>query len=489
VATNLLMVSIIEGKTHLLNLKRRVKSGEVIDKPIFDADPETLDEKCKKANEIIITSDFPSCNYFWGRFPRVGRRFLKEVVVREARQTFGYAGAVRAAYNDLGLVMVDGAAKRELSCVVADEADVSYIENDIYAKYKSKISQINALPVALCAAVSHTQQPSGDFMVIAVGESSTTMAIGSPNGDVKVARNIPIGMWDENDTKNAAFYQNFFNEIEKDITNTTLYYMQNFPGAECNRYYMLGSPALENALTAHGADSSIPNIQFGFSQPPIASMDKQQATAWAYIYGALYCHRQYNLLSKQIILTRNFNRGHKFAVTAIAAAILGFGLYLYQIDPVGADRITKYKQKNAELAAVQTEVVDLECEVNTLNRFSGWETFYRNTYKNQPAWGKLFSELAHGIPKEIIIDDFRIIPTAGRGVSVWNGIITGNINVGEWDNGLRLLRKFGGIIHNSPHFKILKVRYTPAEDGQDQAKDEIIFDFQINAQLTPQDTQ
>jgi hypothetical protein len=487
-ANNILMVSMIDGKTHLLNLKRHVKSYQLADQPIFDADLSTLEEKCKKAREIYVNSDFPSANYFWGRFPKVGRRYIKEIVVREARQQFGYVGPVRATFQDVGQTFEGGTAKRLLACAVVDNTEVFPIENEIFGRFKHKISHINSLSTALCAVVAQVERPSGDFMVISIGDSSTTMAISSRRGDVKVSRQIPIGFGDKDDCNDAVRCQNFFNEIAKDVTNTNLYYLQNFQGSECSAYYMLGSPSVQLALEQHGDEGILPGVQFGLSRSPLSSIDNKQASAWAYMFGSLYCHRNYNFLSPKIVLQRNFNQGYRFAMTAIVAAIVGCGLYLYQIDPVGADKISKYRIKNAKLATTQNEVLDLKNQVNTLNQFSGWKTFYRNTYKDQPAWNTMFTEMAHHLPKEIVIDSFRIDSGAGKGIRAWKVLFTGHIKVPEWDRGLELLRDFGAKIHSSPNFRIVNVRYTPAMDEDNRPTEEISFDFQINAQLTSQDT-
>lgn len=486
-ANNILMVSMIDGKTHLLNLKRHVKSYQLAEQPIFDADEATIEEKCKKATAIYVNADFPSANYFWERFPKVGRQYIKEIVVREARQIFGYVGAVRAAFQDVGQAFDGNVPKRLLACTAVDNSEVFPIENEIFSRYKHKIHNINTLPNSLCAVVSHVEKPAGDFMVISVSESSTTLAIGSPRGDVKVSRQIPIGFGDQDDCNDEERCKNFFNEVAKDITNTNLYYLQNFQGGECTAYYMLGTPSLEVALDQFGVDDLLPSIQFGFSHSPLTSIDTKQASAWAYLFGSLYCHRNYNLLSPKIVLARNFNQGYRYAMIVLIAAIVGCGLYLYQIDPVGADRISDYQVKNSKLANLQTEVFDLKNQVNTLNQFSGWKTFYRNTYENQPAWNALFSEMAFNLPKEIVIDSFRIDPGGNRGVRVWNGIFKGYIKVPEWDQGLELLREFGAKMHRSPNFKIINARYAPSMDEDNRPTEEISFDFQINVQLTPQD--
>lgn len=489
-ARNVLMASIIDGKTHLLTLKRSVKIYHMSGPPIFDADRETLEEKSRNAHEIYVVSDFPTANHYWGDFPDVPLRHLKEVVVREASEKFGYVGPIRAAFRDVGQVYQGSTRKRLLSCVVVDNAEVSRLENEVFRGHSHKIIRIDSLSTVLAAAVSHVENPNSDFMVIAVGDSTTSIVVSSPKGDVKIARQIPVGFGKEMDFNNAALCKSFFQEIARDVSSTRLYYLQECQGSECGVPYMLGTPALERALELHGED--VQPLNFGFSKSPLSFMDVKQAAACAHLIGAFYCPKNYNLLSTQIQVARSLDRVYRLAMASIGAAIVGFGFYLYQIEPVGADKLAGYSAKIQQLKAVQQEVAGLKKQVADLNRFSGWETFYKNTYQNQPGWNVMFSEVAGNLPKEIVIESVRIEPgpvkdERGKDVQGWNCIIVGLIKVSEWDKGLQKLREFGKSIHRSPNFKIQTVKYSPSLDKDNRPTEETSFSFQINAQLTPQD--
>lgn len=487
-ANNILMVSIINDKVHLLELKRTIKSYQVLGEPIIDADRETLDDYGARASEIIINADLPSCNHYWGAFPKVSNRYLKDIVIRETRQNFLYSGIIRSAIQDVGSTYEEGTPKRLLSCILVDDNEVSYIENNLFGKFTPKISHINPTAVALCSVIASNENPRGDFMVIAVGENSTNMAISSPKGDVKVARHLThLGFRKDSDLKNAELCKTFFNEIEKEINKTSLHYLQTFQDSECSNFFMLGNPSVKLALEKYGTYQNMPSIRFGFTHSPLSSLDGAKAAEWAYIFGSLYCHRNYNLLSRQVVINRNFNLAYRYAMIIIGAAILGALLYLYQVDPVSADKIAEYRSKNNELVLIQNEVADLKNQVSTLNQFRGWENFYENTYKNQPAWGKVFSEGARNKPEEILIENLRIDPVTERGGLRWNAVISGHIRVSEWAKGLELLRKYGAVLHRSPNFEIEKIKYAPASEKENRPGEEIGFKFQIDALLTPQD--
>jgi len=249
---------------------------------------------------------------------------------------------------------------------------------------------------------------------------------------------------------------------------------------------MLGNPILKQALERYGSDT-MPPIQLGFTNSPLPALDLDKAAEWVYIFGSLYCHRNYNLLNRQIVITRNFNRGYQFAMISIFLAIIGSLIYLYQVEPVSADKIAEYRSKNNHLALIQKEVIELQNQVNKINQFSGWGDFYNNTYKNQPSWNSLFSEVAQSQPKEMVIENFRIDPGIDKGVRKWNVVITGHILVPEWKQGLELLRAFGTTIHHSPHFEIEKIKYSPDKEKEEKLADEIGFQFQIDALLKPRD--
>jgi hypothetical protein len=494
VARNVLLVSIIDGKTHLLTLKRNIKIYHISGQPIFNADRETLEEKCRKSHEISVISDFPNANHYWDYFPKVPLRDLKEVVVRDAADKYGYLAQVRAVFEGVGEGFREGTPKRLLSCLVVDNADVFRIENEVFRNHRHKIVRIDSVPAVLAAVVSHVEKPASDFMVIDVGETSTSICISSPKGHVKISRQIPVGFGKdikESDSNYAALCVNFFHEVAKDVTSTNLYYMQKFLDSECNVRYMLGPPALKRALESHGKD--IPPVRFGFTKSPLSFMNLEQAATCAHLIGALFCSSSYNLLSTHIRVARNVDRAYRVAIASVGAAIIGSGFYLYQIQPVPEKKIAAYNAKNAELATVQEEVLALRKQVATLNRFSGWETFYKNTYQNQPAWNVMFSEVASSLPKEIVIESVRIEPgtvkdTTGKDVQGWTCAIAGVIKVNEWDKGLQKLREFGKKIHGSPNFAIQTVKYEPELDKDKHPTQETSFSFQINAQLTPQDT-
>ncbi|MCU0615420.1 MAG: hypothetical protein MUD09_10155 [Desulfobacterales bacterium] len=378
-AKPLLMVSIINNKVHLLELKHSIKSYQVMGEAIIDADQETVDDYAGRAGEIIINAVFSDCYHYWGSFPKVSSRYLKDIVIREIRQDFMESGIIRAALQDVGSVYVDGTPKRLMSCILVDDSEVADIENRRFGKFSDKISHISPASAGLCAAIANTENPKDDFMVITVEEDFTIIAISSAKGDVKVARHLAhLGFNKDNDLNNADLCKTFFREIEKEITTTSLHYLQNFQDSQCNNFYMLGSPTLELALERYGSDQAMPSIQFGFSISPLPSLESEKATEWAYIFSTLYCHRNYNLLNRQIVIARNFNRGYQFAMIAILVAIMGSLLYLYQIDPVSADKIAEYRSKNNQLEVIQTEVLELKNQVDTLNQFSGWENFYKN---------------------------------------------------------------------------------------------------------------
>ena len=274
-----LMVSIVDGKVHLLRMKRGVKSYQPDGEPVIDADPPTVEEMCKRAHEIIVTSNFPSGKSFWGRYPKVGRHYLKEIVVREARQKFNIEGNVRAAFHSVGLVSEERTAKRLLACTVVDHQEVADIENRRLGRFREKIKHVVTLPAALCALVAHTETPKTDFMVVSVGEGSITLAISSPSGDVKVARQRDIGFARTIDPHDAERCSAFFSHVAEEIVSTQLYYLQEFQGAECKAYFMFGEPALKLALDRCGRDRFQSPIQFGLKQSPFPGLDDARAAA------------------------------------------------------------------------------------------------------------------------------------------------------------------------------------------------------------------
>ncbi len=497
-AIKTLTVSFVEDRIDLLKLEQGVTySFSALDGVQTDVDQLALNAAARWAEQIFITGDFPSAVYQWASFARVPYRHQIQLISRHAAKLLDAPEGLRVAFQDEGNILDKGVPKRRVAYLAVPENEVSRLENDLLGRYKRKIVRITTLPVALAAAIVQAEHPEEDFMIIWVGEVSTIFAVSSAEGDVRVARNIPVGLSRSGMAGEPALREEFSRELDRDITTTLLLYGDLFGQQKCARFYFLGNRELESILEDFPLQSvARANSVYGIPRPLIQRQDTI-AQESEHLLGNLFVRRSFNLADRSIIWGRRFEKGYRLASTALKVMIIAALAWLFLVaPPIGEDQRAAYQDKKAELEKLNQTLYRLEEKQIELNRYGGWRDFYRNTYINQPAWAKMFSSLAATIPEEFVIKRFTIKPDKGKeeGVHGWSCLMKGHIKAANWNEGLELLRRFGAAIHHTPYFDIDDIKYTTLEDankknattadqatGDDETEE---FDFEIRMKLT-----
>ncbi len=488
-ANKILSVSISEDKIDILRLEQGVTSTYTAQKPAeYDIDQQTLAEAAGWADQIFINAEFPSAQYQWDVFPKVSNKILKQLIVRKANQALESSKAARVAFKDQGTVTVDGISKRKVSYLAINEDNVVDFEKNIFAGYKKKIRGITSLPVALCGAVVQSERPENDFMVTWVGEMSTIFVISSPQGDVKIARNIPVGLDVDDISKDAdEVLESFGREFDRDIMTTLLLYNDTFEDPSCENFYLFGNEKLSTVLEKFQLNSTGDHRVYRLEHLPVQGLQGNDQQAY-HLLGNLFAPKHYNLLSSSILWEQRFDQGYTYAIGLLLAGIVASAAWmLFTTPPERGKYKEQYSQKKAELAAINSKLFELESKEMELKRFSGWKDFYKNTYTNQPAWSKMFSSLAQNIPREFVIKRLIISPGKGKGIYDWTCLLEGHIRTDHWNDGLALLREFGARMNNSPYFKIDDATYTPQGDKTKENDEGNTFDFVIKMKLTPKE--
>lgn len=488
-AYKILSVSISEDKIDILRLELGVTSTYVAKRPPeTDVDQKTWEKAAQWADQILINADFPSAEYQWSVFAKVNNRILKQLVTRHGMQALESREGARVGFKDQGPVTVDGLVKRKVSYLAVNEEDVGNWEEQVFAKYRKKIRRITSLPVALSASVVQSEKPQQDFMVAWVGEMSTIFAISSPHGDIKVARNIPVGL-DRGDLAEDedAVLESFAREFDRDIMTTLLLYNDTFEEPACQNFYLLGNEKLAAIMERFPLGSTGEHNLYSLDHLPVRGLHGNDLRAY-HLLGNLFNTQQYNLVSPSIIWGQRFDKGYTYATALLAAGIFAVGAWMVLTTPAERGKYPQtYSAKQAELKEINNRLYRLQAQEIELNRFSGWKDFYKNTYTNQPAWSHLFSSLAAAIPEEFVINSFEITPGKKTGLHGWTCLLEGHIQATHWNDGLALLREFGARIHQSPYYEILDVQYTPLDDDKNAGNQETAFDFVIRMKLTPQE--
>ncbi len=483
-AFKILSVSILEENIDILRFEQGMTNTfSAIGESQRYVDQKTLDKAAKWADQIHINSVLPSAEYTWSNFPKVNNRILKQLVNRHAIQYLETRQGVRVAFQDQGNTIVDALVKRRVSSLAAHEEEIVKLEKGIFAKYRHKIHRVTSLPVALCNAVVFSEQPKTDFMVVWVGERSTIFAISSPQGDIKVARNIPVAIdlkyVEDGDLEDMA------RELDRDIMTTLLLYSDTFEDPVVTNFYLLGNPKLSRMFETASLESVGHHGTLSLDNLPVRGLKSTDTRAY-HLLSNLFPGRGYNLVDPAITWGQRFDRGYRYASMLLLGCLITTATWLLLTAPPGKASVDAvYTQKKLELEEVNNKLYQLQSKEIELKRFSGWESFYKNTYTNQPAWSKMFSSLAADVPKEFVFKSVEINPGKKTGVHGWTMVLTGQIKTNEWNGGLALLRDFGTKFHQSPYVDIIDVQYTPLEEARSADLQETSFDVVISMKLIP----
>lgn len=489
-ANKILSVSIVEEKINIFKLDQGMMHTYTPVAPAqFDVDKETLVNAAQWADEIRINKDFPSAEHLWSPFPKVANRILKRLVARHATQTMEVAGGVRVAIQNQGPMISEGLNKNKVSFLAVQETGISEWEKKTFGKYYKKIHLITSLPVALAAAVIQSESPKNNFMVVWPGELSTVFVVSTPEGDVKVARNIPVGMdnqeLDENDPESS---ERFTQDFDRDIMTTLLVYNDMFDDHVCENFYLLGNEKFQSICRQFPLQSVADNGMYQLNNLPVRGSVRADKHYY-HLLGNLFTAR-YNLVDPSIVWEQRFDRGYKYACFVLISCIATAGVWMvYSMPEAGAEKSSFFATKKNELEVINTRLYELEQHKIKLKRFDGWKNFYKNTYTNQPAWSSMLSSLAVNIPKEFVINSFDIRPGKGKGVHGWDCNLDGHINSIQWNEGLALLRQFGSQIHRSPYYRIVDIQYNPLGDDKQAGSQVSSFNFVIKMELLPQENE
>lgn len=490
----------LENEIHLLKLQRKVNSFEILEKPFWKVNEDELSQECAWADEIYINKDFPSASFHWGFFPRTQTRYLKNILKRDAKNRFDMYGNIRVAHKNIDQVTHEGVSKLHLAYIAVQENEVVSLEDKL-DKYKYKIKHINSLPDSLCSAIAKSNE-SDDFMVVWVQEDFTIISINSHEGIVKIARKIPLGFSQYRLSTYTEYCQQFSNEINADIEKTLVFYSQNFRTSNCKSFYILGNSTLEEVLEKYPISVIEGDIKFHPHGYPIPGMDLDTTNSTLHLTGNLFCHKNLNLVDNNIILSQKVDLSLRMVLAITIIILLFFGLRLFQINPVDESKLNTFKKNNQKIEQLKKEKFEIKKRIQEIDQVKGWESFYKNTFKNQPAWNDIFSAIAQNIPPEMVIDQLEIRPREARTILKWICVIKGHSLAENWDGGLKSLRDFGARLHSSPYAKLNKVQYTPKKsytnvratsssnyyrDKQVGSSKYVSFDFKFEFDLTPVD--
>ncbi|MFP4109222.1 MAG: hypothetical protein ACLFP9_09570 [Desulfonatronovibrio sp.] len=521
----ILCVSFIDGVYHYLEVDKK-SSGYFPQHPQSTNSVDALISLCRKADEIHLSSIFPSAIYQQTLFPKVSRRYMPGLIAQDAREKLGTAEPVMSRFKNIKEVSDAGVTKWQTWYCAVLQSEVLALW-DTFSSFKKKIRFISPVSVAVASMVSQLENPQEDFAVIWVGEKNSLMVISSPEGHVYVARNVPLSLdrkkmnlepipdgqkssgedlevdmdrlfqeesQDESDshesegpTEQKAIYRHtdmdkagaFSRELEKELGMTTTFFKQELRKPAPKLVYLLGNPNLKNITEVYPLPSGYEDVRFQISTQKYRGLSPEAAGDNIHILGNLFIPEAFNYIPEQEAVKRKSNLMLNAALILLAA---GLGLSIVWTDRLHYARSSALDNHEIQIDRLQqarAEVASLQAEVNQLRPIEGWKQFYDTTMAEKPPWNMFVSELALLMEDYVVLDSFQV--QSGEGAAR-DCRVEGKIRADNWEEGLELFRKFGKKLQSSSMFDVSDINYAPEGVSNDPS----MFDFQMDLKLKDQ---
>jgi len=473
VAKNILSISLINGTFQYLEVEKQPAGFFPFSPPTVITE-EALMSACRKADDIYINGFFSTAIYEWELFPKVAKRYLNNLVDQDARGKLGAPGPLQVQHTTIQEVIDAGIAKWQVAYVAIEDETIGAVW-DRFKDFTKKIKRISPLPVALASTIAQIDHPAEDFFIVWVGEDSSAVSISDAQGLVKVARNVPIGLPKKDLPDDPEFLKRFSQSLGKEISMTLTFFKQQFRASVPKTLYLVGNNHLQDIFQQHPLSGVEFETKYGLAATPVQAMLENEVNENIHLIGNLYLADTFNFLPQEELAARKTNVGFRIAYAALIIIFVLAGIWTLGLLAAQTDKKIEFKNKFSHLQNLQKQVTVLREDVSHLKPFEGWKQLYEDTFKNQPRWNMVLSELALLVPSHLIIEGFQVVPEKKGQSPLWASQISGKIRANNWQEGLNLLRQFGGTLQSSPFFEVTDLNYAP-EEVQTEAK---TFKFQV----------
>ncbi len=484
-AKKILIVSFIKESIQYLEVEQR-SAGYFPLQPV----PETvtahaLKSACKRADDIYINSTFSAPHFSVARFPKASKRVLTTLIQQDAVENLHHAKPLAIEYTHISEISDKGFAENLIGYAAVGEDELHAVWNT-FAGFHKKVRNITPLPVTLASSVVKSAAPEGNFMVLWVGEGISILSVNSSDGHVKMARSVPFGIPEPGLGFESSESRDFSRKIIKEISRTLSFYHQEFRD-HAEQIFIVGSNHLEEAVMGDLSELNKYRVRFGLHGLPVNGMDDRSINHEIHLLGNLFHPPRLNFVPGSEVLDRKLGVLFNLSFAALVVMLAGALFVTSDIHPRGLTLLDTFGQKQEAFENLKKEVVTLRDEVNRMNVFEGCRQFYLDTYKKQPGWDRVLTEITRLLPENIVLNTLDIQPARqGRQGNTWNGQITGEVKAGSWHEGLQFFRAFGSILNGSPYFEIGGVNYSEKkpEELENIAK---TFDFKISLKILPKE--
>jgi hypothetical protein len=522
----ILSISLIDGVYYYVEAEKKT-SGYFPQHPQSTTSVEALTSLCRKADEIYLSSVFPSAIYQRDLLPKVGRRYLPGLVNQQAKEKMGVSEAVLSRFKTIQEVSDAGVNKWQTGYCAILESEVLSLWNT-FSSFQKKIRFVTPLSVSIASMVRELENPEEKFAVVWVGEKSSIMVIASADGVVHVARNVPLNLAkkhlhleqpqqvskaqdteDEDlDVEMEKFFQetledeeqesgqdrkeaedtgvaqhedvltasNFASELEKELGRTVTFFKQEFREPAPRLYYLLGNPNLKHINEHYPLPETYEDLRYSLATEKQRGLSSEFAQENIHVLGNLFAPDNFSFIPEQEAVKRKSNLLLNAAAVFMVAAI-GLGVvWVDRLHQTRSDLLEQHQTHIQRLAQAQEQAAALQARVNKLKPIEGWKKFYDQTLASKPPWNMFVSELGMLVEDYVVIDKFEVLNGQGH---VRNCRVQGKIRAENWEAGLVLFRDFGRKVQAAPMFEVTDINYTPKGVKVDPST----FDFQMDIKL------
>ena len=418
---------------------------------------EALDSACREADEIYLNTVFPSEIYGVDSFPKVKKKYLPKLLFQNILEKSYHTDNIEIKHKILGKIKDDaGIEKQSVAYVAIEQNEINDLLVD-FKKFNRKVKLITPIPVSLAKIVSNVDSLESDFIIVLIGELGSIIIIAAPDGVVKVARDIPVGIQEsdmvvEDDTEQLA------SRIEKEMNRTVAFFKTEFRESEPKTAYIFSDRKLIKSLSQNFISDDNREYRFSLNTSLVQNYSETEFIENIQTLSSVLAPSEFNFLKKK---KRKFEFEKIIyypAIVICAACIAGLFFFNYQLTNNISIQQNILMQKYEKAKVLKNQVIMLGNKIGKLSPLKGWNIFYNQTFKNQVAWDMIFSELAQKTPPNIILKSLEIdLDNKDK----FKAAIEGDVIAVNWQEGLESLREFGSKVEASKEFSTIDIKYTP----------------------------
>ncbi len=464
-------ISYISGSIEFIEVERS-PGGSFTLSPSFAFTNESLQAACTRADEIYINSLFPTAQFEWETFPKVQERYLHSLITSSVQRKKP-GTKISARFQYIRDVVKDGNASALVAFQSVDKSDIDSVF-DLLQRFRKKVKRIYTLPTCLAGAVSQSEKPTGNVLLLWFRESFATITIVSPDGLVKIARTLPYGLpGKEGPDADQMAVSNFSRDIGREVMMTVNYFKQKFREPAPENMYLLGDERLQNIFENFPIKNLDATLHFSLSGNPPEGIEPAKYNENIHLLGNLWAHEAFNFLPLQETRERKTDKILTAALIGLLLLIGLAGLWTLRIPgPLSHQDLVGRMQE------LQFDIQELETSIAGLKPIEGRKKYYQSAFlEKKPEFITFLQQIAAAVPTNMVFDSFSMTP----GENTWNCAITGKIKGQDWQERLDTLREFGRALYSFANIDIQNVSHTLGQSGMDATS----ISFQLSLQFIP----